>query len=253
MTPARRGDTLVFSAAVNRTWRTSMEIGCRVEAESLGAKERRHILSAYLTFIALDANDKPQRVPEVRPQSPAEQQRYKEAEFRRSYRLREAEDLKRLLSGSGVLDFRIAVTTENPRGVNPVEMREQLASRGARNTDSPVARWYEINDFEQWVDTPEQMASMTTNPAAYFRGRDLVAEGPAGPRVPAHERQGPDLVHQASATVARDAHDRVDDVQSHPGHSVPAPARSRISALPHAAAAAPRGAARARGGQQRTP
>lgn len=96
MTPARRGDTLVFSAAVNRTWRTSMEIGCRVEAESLGAKERRHILSAYLTFIALDANDKPQRVPEVRPQSPAEQQRYKEAEFRRSYRLREAEDLKRL-------------------------------------------------------------------------------------------------------------------------------------------------------------
>ena len=96
MTPARRGDTLVFSAAVNRTWRTSMEIGCRVEAESLGAKERRHILSAYLTFSALDANDKPQRVPEVRPQSLTEQQRYKEAEFRRSYRLREAEDLKRL-------------------------------------------------------------------------------------------------------------------------------------------------------------
>ena len=96
MTPARRGDTLVFSAAVNRTWRTSMEIGCRVEAESLGASERRHILSAYLTFIALDENDQPQRVPEVWPQSPAEQQRYKEAEFRRSYRLREAEDLKRL-------------------------------------------------------------------------------------------------------------------------------------------------------------
>ena len=94
--------------------------------------------------------------------------------------LDDPEDLKRLLSGSGVLDFRIAVSPAEPRGVNPEDMREQLASRGARNTDSPVARWYQINDLEQWGDTAEQLASMTTNPAAYFRGRDLVAEGRDG-------------------------------------------------------------------------
>lgn len=94
MKPARRGDTLVFSAAVNRTWKTSMEIGCRVEAEAMGQEQRRHILSAYLTFIALDENGRPRPVPEVVPQTDAEHQRYKEADFRRQYRLREAEDLK---------------------------------------------------------------------------------------------------------------------------------------------------------------
>ena len=104
MKPARRGDTLVFSAAVNRTWKTSMEIGCRVEAESMGSCERRHILSAYLTFIALDEQGRPRPVPEVEPQSAAEHQRYKEADFRRQYRLREAEDLRQMRSGDPKAD-----------------------------------------------------------------------------------------------------------------------------------------------------
>jgi preprotein translocase subunit SecD len=71
--------------------------------------------------------------------------------------LDDPEDLKRLLSGAGVLEFRIAVSAADPQGVNPVEMREQLADRGPRNTDSPVASWYPLNDLEQWVDSPEQL------------------------------------------------------------------------------------------------
>ena len=90
--------------------------------------------------------------------------------------LDDPEDLKRLLSGAGVLDFRIATNPAMPRGVNPADMREQLASRGPRNTDSSVAGWYQINDPEQWTDTPEQLASMLADPAAYFMPRNLVAE-----------------------------------------------------------------------------
>ncbi|MEC9158489.1 MAG: protein translocase subunit SecD [Planctomycetota bacterium] len=89
--------------------------------------------------------------------------------------LDDPEDLKRLLSGAGVLDFRIAVSPEAPRGVNPEDMREQLLARGARNTDSPVASWYPINDLDQWADTPEQMASLLSNAAGYFLPRGLVA------------------------------------------------------------------------------
>ncbi len=96
LSPARRGDTLVFSAAVNRTWRTSMEIGCRVEAEAIGETGRRHILSAYLTFIALDAGGRPQPVPPVVPETEIERQRYIEADFRRNSRLEDAEALRRL-------------------------------------------------------------------------------------------------------------------------------------------------------------
>ena len=99
--PARRSDPLLFSAAVNRTWRSSMEIGCRVEAEGIGEGSRRHILSAYLTFIALDAGGRPQPVPAVEPETDAERQRFIEADFRRSNRLDDAEALGRMRAGDG--------------------------------------------------------------------------------------------------------------------------------------------------------
>lgn len=96
MAPARRGDVLIFSASVNRAWTTSMEVGCKVEAERIGGGDRRHILSAYLTFVAMDENVRPRPVPQVRPETPEQVQRYKEAELRRSGRLKHAEELKRL-------------------------------------------------------------------------------------------------------------------------------------------------------------
>jgi acyl-CoA hydrolase len=101
--PARRGDVLIFNAAVNRAWNTSMEVGCKVEAESVvSGGERRHILSAYLTFVAQDADGKPRRVPPVAPETRIEKQRYDEAQLRRELRLRHAEDLKKLRSAAGL-------------------------------------------------------------------------------------------------------------------------------------------------------
>ncbi len=96
MAPARKGDVLVFASSVNRAWNTSMEVGVRVEAECIGATERRHILSAYLTFVAVDAGGKPRAVPALRAESLVEQQRYAEAQFRRNARLKHAEDIKAL-------------------------------------------------------------------------------------------------------------------------------------------------------------
>ncbi len=96
MAPARRGDVLVMHAAVNRAWTSSMEIGVKVEAEAVGGGERRHILSAYMSFVAVDANGRPRPVPALQPESPEEVRRYGEAALRRDSRLRHAEDLKRL-------------------------------------------------------------------------------------------------------------------------------------------------------------
>lgn len=100
--PARRGDVLIFNAAVNRAWNTSMEVGCKVEAERIGGGERRHILSAYLTFVAQDEHGRPRRVPEVLPETKHERQRYDEAQLRRELRLRHAEDLKQLRVAAGL-------------------------------------------------------------------------------------------------------------------------------------------------------
>jgi acyl-CoA hydrolase len=96
--PAKGGDVLVFHCAVNRAWTTSMEVGCKVEAERIDGT-RRHILSAYLTFVAVDADGKPVPVPPLLPQSEAEKHRYEEAKLRRELRLRHAEDLKKLRAG----------------------------------------------------------------------------------------------------------------------------------------------------------
>lgn len=103
MAPARRGDVLVMHAAVNRAWHSSMEVGCKVEAEAVGGgpSERRHILSAYLTFVALDSAGRPRPVPRLIPETADEKRRYAEADLRRQARLRHAEELKRLRAGDG--------------------------------------------------------------------------------------------------------------------------------------------------------
>lgn len=100
--PARRGDVLIFNAAVNRAWTTSMEVGCKVEADTIVGGARRHILSAYLTFVAQGEDGKPRAVPALLPETRIEQHRYEEAQLRRELRLRHAEDLKRLRRAAGI-------------------------------------------------------------------------------------------------------------------------------------------------------
>jgi acyl-CoA hydrolase len=92
LAPARKGDILLFQAAINRSWRSSMEIGIRVRAVSYQKKEDRHILSAYFTFVALDEEGKPTKVPQVIPETPLEKRRYEEAEMRRQHRKKEKEE-----------------------------------------------------------------------------------------------------------------------------------------------------------------
>lgn len=93
--PAGQGDILLFSAAVNRTWRTSMEVGVKVVAEHWETGERRHVISAYFTFVALDQNKKPAPIPAIIPESPLEKRRYEEAEDRRARRIQEAKERKK--------------------------------------------------------------------------------------------------------------------------------------------------------------
>jgi acyl-CoA hydrolase len=90
--PAKRGDILVFQAAINRSWRTSMEIGIRVLAEDYRSGKRRHVVSAYFTFVATDEKGFPTQVPGVIPETEAEKRRYAEAGYRRERRHQEAKD-----------------------------------------------------------------------------------------------------------------------------------------------------------------
>lgn len=89
LAPVHVGDILRASAQVNWAGRTSMEVGVRVEAEpwNQAGVEPVHVASAYLVFVAIDAAGNVREVPPLRPETPAEERRMREAEIRRAHRL----------------------------------------------------------------------------------------------------------------------------------------------------------------------
>lgn len=91
--PIGIGDLVTCSAMVNATWRTSMEVGVRVDAESPLSGEVRHSSTAYLTMVAVDEEGRPIPVPPLEPRTEDERRRQREAELRRGNRLAEREQI----------------------------------------------------------------------------------------------------------------------------------------------------------------
>jgi acyl-CoA hydrolase len=96
--PIHIAELVTCRAKVNAAWRTSMEVGVRVEAENPRSGEVRHTSTAYLTMVAVDENGRPTPVPGVAAESEDEVRRQREAELRRSNRLAERDEI---LSGRG--------------------------------------------------------------------------------------------------------------------------------------------------------
>lgn len=91
--PVHVGELLSCKATVNAVWRTSMEVGVRVEAENPRTGEGRHTSTAYLTMVALDDEGEPTVVPPLLTESPAQRRRMREAELRRQNRLAERKQI----------------------------------------------------------------------------------------------------------------------------------------------------------------
>jgi len=85
--PVYVNDLVTVKAMVNDAGRTSMEVGVRVDAESVGGHRKVHTSSAYLVYVALDEQGKPRPVPPVIAESEEERQRQREAKLRREARL----------------------------------------------------------------------------------------------------------------------------------------------------------------------
>jgi acyl-CoA hydrolase len=87
-------DLLTLRASVNAVWRTSMEVGVRVEAENPRTGEVRHTNSAYLTMVALDDEGRPLAVPPLATETAVQERRAREAQVRRANSLAERAQLK---------------------------------------------------------------------------------------------------------------------------------------------------------------
>ena len=99
--PLYVGELLRCCATVNAAWRTSMEVGVRVEAENAISRDIRHTSTAYLTMVAVDEHGKPVPVPDLIAESETEQRRQREAETRRRNRLAEREEILRHRAAKG--------------------------------------------------------------------------------------------------------------------------------------------------------
>lgn len=90
--PIHIGELVTFSATVNAVWRSSMEVGVRVDAENPRTGECRHTSTAYLTMVAVDEYSHPTPVPPLIATTD-EERRKREAELRRTNRLTEREQI----------------------------------------------------------------------------------------------------------------------------------------------------------------
>src|SRR5688572_21395060 len=86
--PVFIGNVVTIKASVNDTGRTSLEVGVRVESEDLQSGRTWHVGSAYLVFVSLDEDGRPQEVPPVMPETEDEQRRQREARERKARRSR---------------------------------------------------------------------------------------------------------------------------------------------------------------------
>ncbi len=99
--PVHIGDLLILKSSVNRAFRTSMEVGIRAMVEDARAGTLRHVSSAYVTYVAVDREGKPQQVPCVIAETEHQERRYADAGRRRELR---GEETKRARDVRAALD-----------------------------------------------------------------------------------------------------------------------------------------------------
>ena len=89
LSPVHIGDLLTLRASVNAVWRSSLEIGVRIEAEDPRTGDVRHTGSSYLTIVALDSSGRPCEAPGLILETDEDRRRNEEADRRRERRLEE--------------------------------------------------------------------------------------------------------------------------------------------------------------------
>ncbi|WP_432725199.1 acyl-CoA thioesterase [Staphylococcus equorum] len=84
--PITQSDSVCIESYVVYTGEKSMEIFCKVISEDMITAERKIAAVAFLTFVALDENKKPIKIPKISPQSKEEKLLFMDGEERAKMR-----------------------------------------------------------------------------------------------------------------------------------------------------------------------
>jgi acyl-CoA hydrolase len=85
--PIKLGDVVTITAKVTRVFNTSLETHIEVWAENLPSQTRYRCNEAYYTFVSLDSNGRPRKVPPLVPETEEEKKQFEGALRRRELRL----------------------------------------------------------------------------------------------------------------------------------------------------------------------
>ena len=92
--PISTHEVVTFKAGLNHVGTSSLEVGVKVLTEVPMTGEIRHACTAYLTFVHLGPDLRPQPCPPFTPATPEERRRWEEAVGRRERRLARVKALK---------------------------------------------------------------------------------------------------------------------------------------------------------------
>lgn len=94
--PINPSDSVCVESFVISTGTSSMEVFVKIISEDLYTGERRIAATAFLTFVALDANKKPVPVPGILPETEEEKKLHERAAQRSQMRRMRREESRRL-------------------------------------------------------------------------------------------------------------------------------------------------------------
>jgi len=78
--PIKVGDLIILKSRVTCVFTTSLEVEVEVFSEQIQTGERKLTGKAYLTFVSLDKDGKPKKVPPLLVETPEDEQRCRDAQ-----------------------------------------------------------------------------------------------------------------------------------------------------------------------------
>lgn len=102
LSPVKVGDSICVEGFVSAAHNTSMEVFVKVIKEGLLTGEQKVCATAFLTFVALNKDGKPDTVPGVYPESEQEKNLFAGADLRRERRNERRKESQRMAKEFGL-------------------------------------------------------------------------------------------------------------------------------------------------------
>lgn len=94
--PVKLGEFITLKAGITHTGKTSLETAIKIGSENPRTGKQKHTCTAFLSFVRVDENGKPFRVPQIKPETPYEKRMWREAEKRRELRSERVRKIRKI-------------------------------------------------------------------------------------------------------------------------------------------------------------